>query len=180
MSKNFETIHVGGVYRAINGNQYYIIPKEENNHRISFIMGDHYVGVRACRENQSRWMPYRDDGTTEQQYNGREYDLIEYLGEYDREKFEIIPYCDGTSNQQPEPLSETNEFLVSEKVIETSKLYQNGIFLAKTVERNGCEWIHFGTKSEIDETDYGYTKEEFVELMALLNSVYKDFVTESD
>jgi hypothetical protein len=176
MSKNFETIHVNGVYRSRNQGNWVVVPKERYVFDNYYMQEKEWVSYRVGLDNTNwaninpRWSYCNARGVVS---SNSQYDLVEYLGEYDWETGEIIE-----AEEEAQDLQQSEKNLVSESQIGTEKVYEFGIFrLKKTTYTNGCEsTIEIGcrgfTQSE-NPLEY-LTFDEFKQLQELVKDISVD------
>lgn len=168
MSKNFETIHENGVYRSSSEGDWVVAP---SNKKRNYMPSSFGVSLRVGVDNTHlsvkypNWMQVNNVGIHSY---AKEFDFIEYLGEYDWETGEIV--------EEIEASKEKN--LVSENKIGTEKVYEFGIFrLKKTTYTNGNESIvEIGCRgvTQCENPLEVLTFDEFKQLQELIKDISLD------
>jgi hypothetical protein len=167
MSKNFDKIHVNGVYKSVSEEDWVVAPSDKKRDHMPSCLGVSLrIGINNTHSSvmYPNWMQVNDVGIHSY---AKSYDFIEYLGEYDWKTGEII---------KAKEMKEKN--LVSENQIGTEKVYEFGIFrLKKTTYTNECEsTIEIGcrgiTQSE-NPLEY-LTFDEFKQLQELIKDISLD------
>lgn len=170
MTKNFTIIHENGVYRTRGEGDYIIVPMER---RLGFQKNMKNF-VAHSRETIERQHPgyciYLSDGNIDDEDVGEEimnsFEFVEYLGEWDWKKMELIPEC--------------VKFNKKTLATESADYFSDGIFRAKVTKRNCDIWVNFDSKGSFYDSVYGYTKNEFLELMPLLKHIELELIKEND
>lgn len=96
-----------------------------------------------------------------------------YLGQYNWETGNI-------ENTIPESDNKICSYLINSHISEVLDVYEHGIFRAKVTTRNNDQWVHFDAKGIFDNDIYGYTKNEFLDLMPILREIEKRFLENED
>lgn len=158
MEKNFDKVHVNGVYETRASKKYVIVPFDR---RKDYMHNCKNAAYRIGLENTSKgvkypsWFSVDDDGRSEQWVY--EYDFVKYLGEYNWETGNI-------EMEKPE------SFLVRKNIIESNSVYEHEKFAAIVTIRNGKKLVNFDFKNCIDKAN-DLEVEDFKQLLKLLNSI---------
>lgn len=158
--KNFDKVHVNGVYESVNKEKYVVVPEER---RKSWTVGDGEFTVvvfeiETAQNQTPGWNTVDDIGESgPRKYTGNEYDLVKYIGEYNWETGEI-------EMKKPE------SYLVSKNIIEVNAVYQHEKFAAIVTIRNGKKLVNFDFKGCIEKAN-DLEVEDFKQLLKLLNAI---------